>query len=105
MVLEPFLRRISFLKFAAYADFVAASQSDPKIDLLSEVNNTYRTLCSAFILVGLLRLYEVIENWLPVLKEWNITILAILLFITFLISYRKQTGYVTRRVDVNRSKE
>jgi len=105
LVLEPLLRRISYLQFAAYADFVTASQSDPKIDLLSEVNNTYRTLCSAFILVGLLRLYEVIENWLPVLKEWNITILAILLLITFLISYRKQTGYVARRVAANRGKK
>ena len=103
MVLEPLLRRISFLHFADYADFAAASKVDPKIDLLSEVNNTYRTLCSAFILVGLLRLYQVVENWVPALKEWNVTILAVLLLITFLISYRKQTGYVVSRIRANRS--
>jgi len=105
LVLEPPLRRISFLHFSNYSDFVAASQVDPMINVLSEANNAYRTLCSAFFLVGLLRLYEVIEqHWLPMLKDWNMTILAILLFITFLLSYRKQTEYVARRVDINRSK-
>ena len=103
LVLEPLLRRISFVHFANYPDFVAASMADSKIDLLSEVNNTYRTLCAAFILVGLLRLYQVIENWVPVLKEWNVTILAVLLIITFLFSYRKQTEYVFRRVKAHRS--
>ncbi len=57
LVIEPLLRHVSFLKFADYKDFVAASKIDEKIELFSEVNNTYRTLCSLFILLGLLKIY------------------------------------------------
>src|SRR3972149_2970830 len=49
IVIEPILRGVSFLKFADYNDFVAASKKDEKIEVLSEANNTYRTLCYLFI--------------------------------------------------------
>ena len=61
LTIEPFLRRLSFLKFAEYKDFVLASKKDDKLELLSEVNNTYRTLCSMFALLLLLKVYERIE--------------------------------------------
>lgn len=46
LVLEPLLKRLHFLKFSDYRDFVNASKVDPQIDVLSETNNMYRTLCS-----------------------------------------------------------
>lgn len=98
LVLEPLLKRTSFLRFADYEDYIAASAGEPKIELLSEVNNTYRTLCSALILLGLLRLYQEIENRISGLGDWNVPILLVILLITFLLSYRKQTGYISRRV-------
>lgn len=104
LVIEPILRKTSFLCFADYKDFVAASKTDDKLDLLSEVNNTYRTLCSLFILLLLLKLYEVIETKLPFLAEWNVLVLLVLLLIMFLLSYRKQTGYITKRIDVNQGR-
>src|SRR5215467_1053056 len=51
LIIEPSLRKVSFVKFASYDDFVAASQKDPKIDVLSEVNDMYRTFCSLFVLI------------------------------------------------------
>jgi len=104
LVIEPLLRRVSFLYFADYRDFVAASKKDEKLDLLSEVNNTYRTLCSLFTLLLLLKLYEVIETKLPFLAEWNVLVLLVLLLIMFLLSYRKQTGYIAKRIDVNQGR-
>src|SRR6266536_4329452 len=44
LVLEPLLKRVRFVRFAGYDDFVKASKTDEQITLLSEVNNTYRTL-------------------------------------------------------------
>ncbi|MFY7814014.1 MAG: hypothetical protein ACOVRK_02370 [Chryseobacterium taeanense] len=55
--LEPFLKWINFLKFESYKDFVVASQKDSKIELLSEVNNTYRTLISMLLLALLSKVY------------------------------------------------
>jgi hypothetical protein len=100
IVVEPFLKRTSFLKFADYKEFVAASNKDPKIELLSEVNNTYRTLCSLFLLLLLLKLYEKIEGRFPVLRDWNLLVLVVLLLFVFLFAYRKQTRYITQRVKV-----
>src|SRR5580704_4088860 len=44
LIIEPVLKWITFVKYADYKDFVVASQKDPKLEVLSEVNNTYRTL-------------------------------------------------------------
>jgi len=101
LVIEPILRKTSFLRFADYKDFVAALKKDEKLELLSEVNNTYRTLCSLFTLLLLLKLYEVIETKLPFLAEWNALVLLVLLLVMFLLSYRKQTGYITKRIKAN----
>src|SRR6266540_3344577 len=41
LIIEPVLKKISFLRFADYAEFVFASKKDSKIDVLSESNNMY----------------------------------------------------------------
>jgi len=101
LVIEPLLKRFSFVQFQDYNDFVAASKKDEKIELFSEVNNTYRTLSSLFVLLLLLRLYEKIEGTFPLLKDWHGFILLMLLLIMFLLSYRKQTGYISKRIKAN----
>lgn len=101
LVIEPSLKRLSFLKFADYKNFVTASKTDEKLEILSEVNNTYRTLCSLFSLLILLKLYEKIESKVSFLREWNATALVILLLVMFLFSYRKQTSYITKRIKAN----
>ena len=101
LVIEPLLKGLSFVKFARYQDFVAASKKDDQIALLSEANNTYRTFSSLFILLLLLKLFVKIEERCPALKEWNTTILAALLLVLFLFSYRKQTSYITQRIKAN----
>jgi hypothetical protein len=101
LIIEPLLKWLRFVKFADYKDFVAASQKDAKLDVLSEVNNTYRTLASLVSLLLLLKLYMKIEERFPRLNEWNWTVLAVLLLVMFLFSYRKQTSYITRRIAAN----
>lgn len=105
LIIEPILRRVSFLKFAGYKDFVAASREDEKLEILSEANNTYRTLSALFVILLLLILLEPIENIYPTIKNWNTIILVILLLIMFLFSYRKQTEYITMRVAAHKEKK
>ncbi len=99
LTIEPILKWLRFVKFADYKDFVLVSQKDPKLDVLSEVNNTYRTLAALFSLLLLLKLYMKLEARFPGLKDWDITIMAGLLLIMFLFSYRKQTAYITKRIN------
>jgi len=99
LLVEPFLKKISFLEFADYKDFVSASKKDPKIEIFSEANNMYRTLSAMFILLISIKLYEVFRDKILYPVEWNIHILVVLLLVMFLFSYRKQTAYVVKRVN------
>jgi len=102
LIIEPALKRISFLKFASYNDFVSASKKDAKIETFSQENNMYRTFSSMFSLVLLLKFYESIEAKYLILEERNLYILIILLLIIFLYSYKKQTDYITKRINSNK---
>lgn len=101
LIIEPVLKKISFLKFADYKAFVAASKMDSKIGILLEVSNMYRTLSSMLLLLLLLKLYEFTESIFPISNNYKSYILIVLLLIMFLFSYRKQTGYITKRIKSN----
>lgn len=101
LIVEPLLKALSFVKFEDYKDYVDAAKKDAKIDVLSEVNNTYRSLASLFGLLLLLKLYEKLEGRFPCLREWDATILVVLMLAMFLFSYRKQTSYITKRIKAN----
>lgn len=102
LVIEPLLRKLTFLKFADYKEFVDASKKDEKIEILSEVNNMYRTLCAMFILLIILKFYEWMETNAPIIKDWSNWIVITLLLFMFLFSYRKQTQYITKRIKANK---
>lgn len=99
LVIEPAFKKIKFLKFADYKDYISACKKDEKIDLLSEKNNSFRSISSMLALLLILKVYEWIADFYPVLNEYGIVILVFVLFIVFLFAYRKQTEYVVKRVD------
>lgn len=101
LILEPLLKKIRFVKFRDYKKYVTASKNDSKIELLSEVNNTYRTITSMMILLMLLKLYELIDKKLCLSDNLGIAIGLTLILIMFLFSYQKQTKYITKRIDAN----
>jgi hypothetical protein len=98
LVLEPLFRFTGFVKFYDYKSFIEACKKDPKIELLSEVNNMFRTLCSLFVLLVLLKLYEQLGVRWPLLERFHVIVLIVLLFVTFAFAYRKQTEYVNKRI-------
>lgn len=99
--IEPFLKKVAFLKFSDYTDFVIASKKDSKIELLSEVNNTYRTLLSMLLIIVCLRSYLYLkQKWGIAHNSTTIFIIAFLILL-FLFSYRKQTNYITKRIKIN----
>lgn len=102
VIIEPLFKKVKFLKFRDYKEYVYASKQDIKIELLSEVNNTYRTLNSMMFLLLMLKLY----NYISIKFEFNNTIslivLTLLTTFLYLFSYRKQTNYITKRIDANK---
>lgn len=102
LVVEPILRRTRFLSFAPYDVFVKAAKVDPKIELLSEVNNMYRTFVALFFSVAMVALYSKASNYLPFLHAAAPWVCIVGLLGLFLLSYRKQTDYVVKRVEANK---
>jgi hypothetical protein len=103
IVIEPLLKKIKFVKFAEYKDYVLASESDKKIELLSESNNMYRVFISLFFILTTIVLYEkFLQN---ILVGYTSYIVIIGLLILFLFSYRKQTSYITKRIEIFKDKE
>lgn len=98
-VLEALLKWSSFVRHADYKDFVKASNLDEKIDILSEQNNTYRSLASVFLSLFILKGYASISGLCPILQRYDYVILCIFLFLMFLFAYRKQTNYIVKRID------
>jgi len=105
LFIEPTLKKIKFITFASYSEFVFASKKDTKLDTLSEVNNMYRTFCSLFLFLIILKCYELISTKYPVVAGWNSEILAIGLLVLFLFAYKKQTKYISKRVAALTEKE
>ncbi len=101
LIIEPILKSLTFLRFSAYDNFVKASQKDTTLATLSEVNNMYRTICSLFMVLFLSIIYEKIETSFVILQSNRTEIFISILFILFLLSYRKQTNYITKRVNAN----
>jgi hypothetical protein len=101
LFIEPTLKKISFLKFADYKNFVSASKKDEKIELFSEVNNTYRTITAMFVILLLIKLYNHFQVRWDIPQNETTLILVVLILLMFLFSYRKQTNYITKRIDAN----
>jgi len=97
LIIEPALSQINFVEFEKYEAFLKAEKKDSKIEILSETNNMYRTLIALFVLLICLVLYENIVNYYN-LWFLNHYILIIGLLVMFLLSYKKQTSYITKRV-------
>lgn len=98
LIIEPILKATSFVRFAPYSEFVKASQADAKLEVLSEANNTYRTLFSLFVSLLVLTLFDAGMRALDVSQRASTIILCALLALLFAWSYRKQTSYITNRI-------
>lgn len=103
LIIEPSLKYINFLNGKNYKGYINASKIDSKIELLLEVNNTYRTMCSLIISVIFLKIFEALETRYVLLKDWKIEISLVVILFLFIFSLRKQTNYITKRIMASKS--
>jgi hypothetical protein len=99
LIIGYFLEKSTFIKFAKYSEYVVATDKDNKIELFSEVNNMYRTIISMLILLLLAKCWQSINTYIELSQTTSLTLLIISLLILFVFSYKKQTGFVVKRVE------
>lgn len=99
LVVEPLLKRLRFIHFAPYSHFVAASKEDEHLLVLSEANNMYRTFCALVVILAVLKGYEWLATCFPQVGQWIYGLLVIVSFAIFCFSYRKQSQFITNRIN------
>jgi len=100
IIVEPMLKWLSIVKFQPYAEFLKAAAKDKKLEILSEANNTFRTLSALALSLLVLTFWAKLESIWSILPDWTPTIVLIGLTILLLFSYQKQTGYIFSRIEV-----
>jgi hypothetical protein len=82
------------IKTAPYNDYIDSCKVDNDIKLLSEVNNTYRTM----IAVMLLSVVAIGIDATCISHIALLILISIAVLILFIFAYKKQTEYVVKRV-------
>lgn len=105
LIIDPVMKILRIIKEKDYKTYIIARQEDTMIQVLSEVNNTYRTIIS--LILSLLCLYGASEcsKLYPCTYAFIYTTLPIALLILFSFSYRKQNNYILKRITAALSKE
>jgi hypothetical protein len=104
VIVEPLFQKIHIVEYAAYEDYLKACGSDTKLENLLEANNTYRTLVSLFLTASACYLLDMILDRLAFEQRTTGILLLTAGFVLFVFSYRKQTSYIRRRVQVAKEK-
>lgn len=99
LVVEWGLKKIHFISFAPYKDFLQAEKNDSKLSDLNADNNMYRTFVGALLLVGLQKGFVFLESQCAFIKNNEALIIILSLLVLFLLAYRKQTNYIKSRVE------
>ena len=92
----------NYINRAPYEEYSRASEKYSFIRILNETNNVYRTMVSVFACVLMIKIYEVLSVYLFRLFGQMEMVLEILFLavgiILFIMSYKKQTDYIRKRV-------
>lgn len=105
VVIEEILKKIKFIKYSNYNDYINAVKKDDFIKKLLISNNTYRTLCAGFLLILIIKGVKELVNYFNLQTGIIYTIVIIFGFILYLLSFKKQTGIIVKRVDKVKSEE
>lgn len=99
ILIEPIAKKVRLVSYADYNDYIIASKTDKKIDILLETSNLYRTIAAGGLLIIVVKLYMIAEQNVEIFSHLTPYIIAVALLIIFLLSFRKQTEYIKKRVN------
>lgn len=100
LVVKPLLRKCGIIAEKDYSDYVKAEKADSKVQVLSEINNYFRTLLTAAILIPFVKILQIalLRNQdFDGIWKWG---LLICLIAVMLFSYRKQNKFVCKRIEL-----
>lgn len=92
----------NYINRVPYEEYSRASEKYSFIKILNETNNVYRTMISVFACVLIIKIYEVLSiYWAKSFGQMEMVMEILFLavgIILFIMSYKKQTNYIRKRV-------
>lgn len=101
LFLEPVLKFLRLVPPHNYKEFLKSAKKDPKLEVLSEANNMYRTFFSIFTLLALVMFFS--KNSFTLLESPYIAV-AGFAWVMFFLSYRKQSFFIQKRIRAGKKK-
>lgn len=98
VIVEPLLLWTGFVKYGDYSDFIAASAKDSKILVLLEAGNLYRTIIALVMVCAAASNWDVAAALLQLSSRTWILLGYAALMLLFLVSFRKQSSFISKRV-------
>ncbi|MBS9443238.1 hypothetical protein [Photorhabdus heterorhabditis] len=94
-LISPFIDWVFSIEKTNYKDYINAEKNDPKIEILAEINNMYRSFYSLFLILNIVNF-----KYIYMRKDINlsVTTFLVLAFFIYVFSYKKQTGFIVGRV-------
>lgn len=91
-------KRLKWIKTEPYSNFIKAEKKDEKIGLLLEVNNTYRTLFGLFLTILFAFVLDLLVDFYSISITPIMFILLGLVLLLFYYSFKKNTGFIVKRI-------
>lgn len=98
VLMEWPLKKIGFIKYADYENYVEAENVDSKVSGIAEQSAFYRTLSCGFILLAIFSEFDARDPVIIGFAGWIETSAFSFMAILFLFAYRKQCKFVFDRV-------
>ena len=100
LVVEKVLKKLKCINFANYTDYVVASKKDETLRFLSQINNFFRTIIAMVFLMITAYVLSFFKAYLIEYKTPLTIILGVLVLVLMICSYKKQTEYINKRVQI-----
>ncbi len=97
LLTENVCKKTKIIDFVKYEDYIKAVNKDNTIYSFVETANMYRTFLTGFITLLILLPGYIYKNGLSI-HILTISIALIFFIVLFFYSYKKQVGYITKRV-------
>lgn len=95
IVIKALLKKCKIIKEEEYEVFIDKEKEDEKISILVRDGNQYRTFIATFVVLALIETYNIIKGNTD---KWITLIAFLVLIILFILSYRKQLIFITKRI-------
>ncbi|MBF4801315.1 hypothetical protein [Aeromonas hydrophila] len=99
LIIQPLFVRGKLVSMETYARYIEATKKDSKIEILSETNNMYRTILSTIICLLFFSGFNSACAHVELINEYKFQIIIISLIVVFVFSYKKQTKFITERIN------